>query len=195
MAIARSTPFIASWHSEDPLDATVPLDEILAARPSPPAFAPAPVTPLAAGPSRLEWFAVGIAGVLALGALVWAAEIDRPRTSAIEEPPARVPPLPVRAELQAIPARLDMTLPDIVLQPPPARTNPQPRPELAAALLERRKQLSQIGPAVAEVDAVVAISFDPARRSARVVYRLENSAAEVVEYWAVRDGRWQPMSD
>ena len=195
MASPRSTPFIASWELESSLDATAPLDEILAAHPSPPPSTHAPVVPAAAGPSRLAWSVVGIAGALAVGALLWAAEGDRPRAPAIEERPARVPPLPVRAELQAIPARIDLTLPDIASQPPPARTTVQPRAELAAALLERRKQLSQMGTAVADVDAVAAISFDPNRRSARVVYYVEDSAAEVVEYWALRDGRWQPLEE
>jgi hypothetical protein len=121
-----------------------------------------------------------------------------------------VPPLPVRAELQAIPARIDVTLSEIVLaevdepsasarpqplQAPPARRSLQPRDELAAALLERRKQLTQMGIAGADVDAVAGISFDPSRRSAKVVYRLEDSSAEILEYWALREGRWQPIND
>jgi hypothetical protein len=153
---------------------------------------------------------VGIAGVLAVGALVWEAERDRLRVFVIEEPPARVPPPPVRAELQTIPARIDVTAPEVVFaevddpiasprpqlpRPPPARTNPRPRDELAAALLERRQQMAQRGIAGANVDAVAAISFDPSRRSARVVYHVHDSAAEVVEYWALRDGRWQPLDD
>ena len=120
------------------------------------------------------------------------------------------PPPAIRAELQAIPTRIDLTPPDIAWaeadepsasppspprQPRPARTSLQPRDELAAALLERRKQTSQRGIAGADVDAVATIDFEPSRRSARVVYRVENSATEVVEYWAVRDGRWQPLDD
>jgi len=91
-----------------------------------------------------------------------------------------------------------MTLPDIVVadvQTQSTRASLQPRDELAAALLERRKQMSQRGMAGADVDAVAEISFDPSRRSARVIYRVENSAAEVVEYWAVRDGRWQALDE
>ncbi len=89
--------------------------------------------------------------------LLWAAESDPPRTPAIERP-IHVPPAPVRAQLQAIPAQIDMTPPDIAVadvdesgastrpatrQAQSVRTSLQPRDELAAALLERRKQMSQ----------------------------------------------------
>lgn len=210
MAVSRSTPFIASWDVEDPLDATAPLDEILAARSSPRPAHRAPPTPSASGPSRLAWSVIGVAGALAIGALVWAAEGGLPRVAAVDRR-LRAPPPPVAAVLEAIPARIDLTPPQLELadadepiaaaplpqpaKPAPARAAPQPRDELAAALLERRRQLSQNGSAGADVEAVAAIHFDPSRRSARVVYRLENSAAELVEYWALRDGRWQPLDD
>jgi hypothetical protein len=207
MASPRSTPFIASWESDELLDATAPLDECssrIEAR-----LATERVARSVAGPSRLAWYVVGFAGVLAAGALIWTTEGTQSRDTAIIRP-ARTPPPPVRAELQAITARIDMTPPDIALadevepsfaprsqlpQPRPARTVVRPRDELAAALLERRKQLSQMGIAGANVDAVAGISFDPSRRSARVVYQAEDSAAQVVEYWALRDGRWQPIND
>lgn len=204
MASPRSTPFIASWDSDESLDATAPLDEILAAHASPPAFARPPRAPSTAGPSRRAWSVVGIAAVVAAGALLWAAENDRPRPPAILRS-IHTPPPPVRAELQTIPARIDLAPPDIAwaevdetsASPPrhisPARPRPQPRDELAAALLERRKQMSLSGSA--DVDAVAAIHFDPSRRSARVVYHVARSAAEIVEYWAVRDGHWQPLDD
>ena len=208
MASPRTTPFIATLDSEDLLDATAPLDEPSAIRY--PAEAPlARRMPSLPPPSRRAWFVVGIAGVLAAGAFFWAAESNGLRAAAIVSP-VRTPPPPVHAELQAIPARIDLAPPEIALtdevQPRPAprpepveprraRTSPQPHDGLAAALLERRKQLAQLGISGADVEAVTGISFDPGRRSARVVYRLEDSSAEVVEYWALRDGHWQPLND
>jgi hypothetical protein len=199
MASPRSTPFIASFDSEDLLDATAPLDDIVVRIDAPRSVGKAPSAP---APSRLAWSVVSMAGVLAAGALIWAAEGHQSRPPDIVRP-IRTPPPPVRAELQSIPARIDLAPPEVAfanpVEPSPStrriRTVLQPRDELAAALLERRKQMSRSGIAGADVDAVARISFDPSRRSARVVYHVEDSAAEVVEYWALRDGRWQPLND
>lgn len=54
---------VAPWETEDPLDATAPLEELVAARPSPlPAAA-------ASGPSRRAWFGIGVSGLLSAGAV------------------------------------------------------------------------------------------------------------------------------
>ena len=137
------------------------------------------------------------------------ADRDPPSPPARDRP-ARIPPPPIRADLRNFPVRIAQTAPrfawpgtdeprtatrPLLRQPAPARTLPRPRDELAAALLERRQQLSRSGAAGENVDAVAAIHFDPSRRSARVVYHVEHSTAEVIEYWALRDGRWQPLDD
>ncbi len=152
-------------------------------------------------PSRLAWSMVAIAIVVATGALISAVGVGGARQSA-PVAAVRPPPPPVRAELQAFPVRIQTPTPVVAL---PARARPvvskatvvrtEPRRELEAALLERRQQMFRNGIGGAEVIAVAGISFDPRQRSARVVYRRDNSSAELVEYWAVRDGRWQPLND
>lgn len=221
MASPRHTPFIASLDSEDLLDATLPLGDIAAASPlanraehrwgsgyredrartSSRAASPAPAT------TWVTRLVIGMSGVLVVGALIWA---DRPSHSDAIARAARSPPPPIQAQLQSIPVKIEAAAPDITLpdqvephatqpsepsSPPPNRTTSRPLDELAAALLERRKQMYERGIAGADVDAVAAIDFDPSRRSARVVYRLENSSGEVVEYWALHDGRWQAVGD
>lgn len=167
--------------------------------------APLPVRP----PSRLAWSLVGTAVLVSAGALISAVGISRARSSGVIAGD-RPPPPPVRAALQEIPARVELAVPDIALpaearQSPAARPRPaapirvalraEPRRELEAALLERRKQLSAMGIGGPDVVAVASISFDPRQRSARVAYRRERSQDELVEYWALRDGRWQPLND
>ncbi len=206
MTSPRSTPFIASWDSEDSLDATAPLDESGYRFEIPPARAR--TAPPEAAPSRLAWIIVSVAGMLAAGALLWAAENNQSRATPTVRP-VRTPPS-LRADLQVIPARIEVTPPDIVVAddvepklpaksaprlPRTVRTVIEPRDELAAALLERRRQMSQSGSAGTAVDTVAMISFDPNRSSARVIYHVEDSDREIVEYWALRDGRWQPLDD
>jgi hypothetical protein len=200
MASHRSTPFIASWDSANLQDATVPLGEDVVPNSAAASFVRRPKSPAAFAPSRRAWTVVGCAAALAAGALLGSVESNQPRAPAIARSP-HVPPPFVRADLQSIAPRIDSAPPSIafaaadepIASPRAERKSLQFHDELAAVLLERRKQLSQTGTADADVDAVAAISFDSSRRSARVIYQVENSAAEVVEYWAVRDGRWQPL--
>ena len=206
MASSRSTPFIASWDSWNLQDATVPLGEDVVTNPAAAAFLRQPKAPAAFAPSRRAWTIVGCAASLAAGALLGSVESNQAPAPATARSPHAPPPF-VRADLQSIPPRIDSAPPLIAFaaadepiaspraQPRAERKSLQSHDELAAVLLERRKQLSQTGAADADVAAVAAISFDSSRRSARVIYQVENSAAEVVEYWAVRDGRWQPLDD
>jgi hypothetical protein len=114
----------------------------------------------------------------------------------------------LRVQLQAFPQQHKLAMPKVPLPdttdrkpavpPTPARprpAGPSNRAELEAALLERRQQMARAGLASVDVIAVEDIHFDPSRRSARVVYRRQDSTARVVEYWALRDGRWQALED
>jgi hypothetical protein len=202
MASSRSTPFIASWDSWNLQDATVPLGEGVVSNAAADSFLRQRNAPAASSKSRRAWTIVGCAASLAVGGLLGSVESNQPPASAIAKSPHAPPPF-VRADLQSIAPRIDSAPPRIafavadepIASPRPERKSLKSHDELAAVLLERRKQLSQTGTADADVDAVAAISFDSSRRSARVIYQVENSVAEVVEYWAVRDGRWQPLED
>ncbi|MEO8309335.1 MAG: serine/threonine-protein kinase [Pseudomonadota bacterium] len=158
--------------------------------------------------SRMVWRVTGIAALLAAGALIAAVHVEQAPTRAVAAVPSAPPP-PTRAELQEVPLRIQPTMPELSLPGVQERTlavvaraarpatvaRPLARRELEAALLERREQLSRAGTGSVDVVAVDKISFDPSRRSARVVYRRRDSTAGVVEYWAVRDGHWQSVGD
>jgi hypothetical protein len=157
--------------------------------------------------SRVVRWVASITALLAAGALTSAVRVGQVPPRAGASAPLAPPP-PLRVPLQAFTQQNQLTmpkvpLPDVIDREPAVRATPaRPRPagpstrtELEAALLERRQQMSRAGLASVDVSAVDDIRFDPSRRSARVIYRRQGSTAEVVEYWVLRDGRWQALDD
>ena len=149
-----------------------------------------PATQPASAPTRSAWLAISVTLLVAVGALVSAIALPAFRAPDAAVATSRVPPPPVHAVLQVVRVQIPQAPPAVAIAAPERvravdsprstraslRVEPSPRSELEAALAQRPGQPD-------------GINLDPSERSARVVY------ADRVEYWAMRDGHWQPLGE